>query len=36
MVTSTMGNFESTASPEQPMGKRKLVQPELMLSYGVA
>ena len=30
--TSIIGNFDKTASPEHPMGRRKLVQPELMLS----
>ena len=30
-----IGNLENTARPEQPMGSKKLVQPEFMLSYGV-
>ena len=32
ILASTMGNFERTARPEHPMGSKKLVQPELMLS----
>ena len=31
-----MGCLDRTASPEQPKGRMKLEQPELILSYGVA
>ena len=36
LFTSMMGCLDRTASPEQPKGRMKLEQPELILSYGVA